>query len=133
MNKEHPDVCCVIVQNHSGEILLIKRGREPYKDMWSLISGIGYTKQGLSLEDGVKTEVIGDIKVVPENTKHLFDIVDDNLQKVSVYSAEVGNQEILPQKPYVTEVKWFNIKDISSLVQLAFGHNRVLSKFTEQA
>lgn len=45
-----PTVCCVIVVNNDNRILLIKRGRDPYVNKWSLISGIGYIKKGITIE-----------------------------------------------------------------------------------
>jgi 8-oxo-dGTP diphosphatase len=123
-----PTVCCVIVLDDNNKILLIKRGREPYKNNWSLISGIGYIKKGKSLEEGVIDEVVGDVTALPTNIKKLFSINKDS-QEVAVFSAQVNKEEVASASPHVTDMKWCNEDELSNFNELAFDHGEILMKY----
>lgn len=125
-----PIVCCVIVLNENNEILLIKRGKEPYINKWSLISGIGYSKKGMTPIEGVVDEVVGDVTALPFNIKNLFS-VQDNSQIVLVFSAQVNKSEVIPVSPYVSELKWFTKNELRNLDNLAFDHEEVLNGYTK--
>jgi len=123
-----PTVCCVIVLDEDGRILLIKRGRDPYVNKWSLISGIGYAKKGKAVEEGVVDEVIGDIMALPINIKKLFSIYDDS-QKVVVFSAQVKNGETILASSHVTDWKWCAEGELGNFDDLAFDHGNILKKY----
>lgn len=130
MNKL-PTVCCVIVLDKDNNILLVKRGREPHMNKWSLISGTGYTKKEKTLEEGVVDEVFGDIGVLPLNIKKLFSIRIDS-QEVVVFIAYVNRDGVIAIPPYVVDICWCTKEEISSFRDLAFDHEAILEKFTTE-
>lgn len=115
---------CVVVLNSKDELLFIKRGREPYENQWALISGIGYIKKGLSLEEGVADEVMGDVGIKPTDIKFLF-----SLEDTLVYEAKVDEHEVSPQPPHVLDSTWKSINQTSELGPLAFEHEEILEKY----
>jgi ADP-ribose pyrophosphatase YjhB (NUDIX family) len=125
-----PTVCCVIIINKKEEILFIKRGRDPYKGQWALISGIGYAKQGLTIEEATEIEVFGDIKVRPFNIKKLFKI-NDKHQDIVVFEASVDEKKISPVAPYAEDYIWKSLNKIIELGDLAFDNQKVLQRYSE--
>jgi len=128
MNKSKQVVCCVICLNEVGEILLIKREREPYKNKWSLISGVGYLKHGLTPEQGVHAEVVCDVLAVPSDVEYLFTLSHSE-GNTKVFGAYIESIKVTPQSPYVTEVAWCSRGDVESFGKLAFEHSDILDKF----
>jgi ADP-ribose pyrophosphatase YjhB (NUDIX family) len=123
-----PAVCCVIVSDQDNRILLIKRGRDPYLNKWSLISGIGYIKKGKTPEEGVVDEVVGDVSALPTNIKNLFSIYSDS-QKVIVFSAQVNKEKTIIASPHVTDLKWCTEDELGNFDDLAFDHGEILKKY----
>jgi len=128
MNKNKAIVCCVICLSEDGKILFIKRGRDPYKGKWSLIGGVGYSKQNLTPEQGVYLEVVGDVVAEPSDVEYLFTISYDN-EDVQVFQAHVDSQKVTPQIPYAVDVAWCSENEIKELGELAFEHSDILDKF----
>jgi ADP-ribose pyrophosphatase YjhB (NUDIX family) len=130
MNKENVPVCCVICINENGEILLIKRGKEPFRDKWSLISGVGYAKKNLTPEQGVYDEVVWDVIAQPFEVEYLFAITGDE-SEIQVFKAEVEPQDVAPREPDVPDAQWYSLDEVSKLGELGFEHSEILRMFSE--
>jgi len=126
---------CAIVINDKKEILLIKRGQEPFANHWALISGIGETKKGLSPEKAVLGEVKWDLQTLFINPKLLFTIRISNdryTDEIIVFVGKVNESKIKLNPPYSSEYKWFSPTDIDKLDQLAFEHKEIITKYLKQ-
>ncbi len=123
-----PTVCCVIVLDRDKRILLIKRGKDPYVNKWSLVSGIGYIKRGMTPKEGVVDEVAGDITALPTNIKKIFSICNDS-QEVVVFTAQVKNDETILVLPHVIDLKWCTEGELDNFDDLAFEHEDILKKY----
>jgi ADP-ribose pyrophosphatase YjhB (NUDIX family) len=128
--KKLPTVCCVIVldSNNNNEILLTKRGRNPSKGKWGLISGIGYLDEGMTVEEGVAFEVLGDVKAKPVNITKQFTVIELS-QEIVVFTAEVKRDDIIFQTPHVMGIKWCLADKNIETQDLAFNHSNILDKY----
>lgn len=126
---------CAIISNNKNEFLLIKRAREPFKNQWALISGIGYTKITEDLDNAIKAEVKGDIGCdFVGKYSHTISINNDaTIDKIIVYSGNIDSQEVKITKRLVSDYKWFSKEEILSLDILAFEHLKILKKFIKNS
>ncbi|MFA6159749.1 MAG: NUDIX domain-containing protein [Parcubacteria group bacterium] len=125
---------CAIISNNKNEFLLIKRAREPFKNQWALISGIGHTKITEDLDDAIKAEVKGDIGCNFEG-KYLYTVPVENdatINKIIVYSGNIDSQKVKITKRLVSDYKWRSKEEISALDILAFEHLDILKKFIDE-
>lgn len=130
MNKKQVAVCCVICLNKNKEVLLIKRGKEPFRDKWSLISGVGYAKKKLTPEQGVHDEVVWDVTAQPFEIEYLFTVTGD-YSEIKVFKADVEQQDVVPREPDVLDAQWCSLDEVSKLDELGFEHSEILRKFSE--
>lgn len=130
MNEKPAPVCCVICLNSSNEVLFIKRGKEPFRDKWSLISGIGYAKKKLTPEQGVHDEVMWDVAAQPFKIEYLFTVSGDD-SEIKVFKAEVEPQDVAPREPDVLDTQWCTLNEVSKLGELGFEHSEILQRFSE--
>ena len=123
---------CAIVTNEKDEILLIKRGREPFINHWALISGIGETLKGLPVEKAILGEVECDLQVLFIEPKKLFTLPvenDDHIDGTAVFVGSVDESKIKLNPPYSLEYKWFSPNQIEKLGKLAFEHNKIIDRY----
>lgn len=127
--KNKPVVTCIIVKNNLGQILLIKRGREPFKGKWALISGIGEALKGFSPEQAVYEEVRCDLQTEIINPQFIFNFpVDDKkVKSISVFSGGVDDSKIKTNPPFSTSYQWISLKKALNL-NLAFEHKQIIKK-----
>ena len=126
---------CAIVINKKGDILLIKRGREPFVNHWALISGIGETLKGLPLEEAVLGEVECDLQTLFIEPKKLFSLSvenDEHIDGTVIFVGKVDETKIKLNPPYSLDYKWFSPDQIDQLGRLAFEHNKIIDKYLEQ-
>ncbi len=116
-------VGAVIIKD--GKILLVKRGNEPNRDMWSIPGGI--VKVGESLIEALKREVeeevglkidVGDVacvseEIIEENGRIRFHYV------IIDFFAEVVGGELKPNSDAL-DAKWVDLDDIDSLEVVDF-------------
>ncbi len=123
---------CAIIVNKRDEILLIKRGREPHKDKWALVSGIGESKKGLSPETAVMGEVSWDLGTDSFKGEKIFSIPvkdDDQTDEVIVFLGEVNQSEIKLHPGHSSEYKWVLKKNLQEFTNLAFDHEVIIKKY----
>jgi len=120
-------VTSAIITNND-KILLIKRGREPFKGKWSLIGGCGAFKQNFDPAEAVKIEVKIDIKCEFKPTFFDYNFSEFELPTVTMFFHGPITGDIQPSPKHVQEYKWFNFSEIPNL-DLAFDHNEILDKF----
>lgn len=121
---------CAVIFNAEKEVLLIRRAREPFKNSWALISGIGGIEKGLAPEESVKDEVYYDLNV-RFNGKFIFSLPVENdpfTDEILVFQGTVEGTDIHPNSETVYKFGWFSQKDITSLSPLAFEHNVILDR-----
>ncbi|MFC1627128.1 NUDIX hydrolase [Patescibacteria group bacterium] len=123
---------CAIVINDKGQVILIKRGRKPFKGLWGLISGIGESKKGFEPEIGIIEEVNCDLQTESFKGKRLFSALvrnDKYTDEIVVFEGKVNENEIKVRPPFSVDYKWVSEKDMDSLGKLAFEHKKILEKY----
>ena len=136
------DVC--ICRFHEGQIkvLLIKRKKPPFRDMWAIPGGFLNVKNDddldVSLEHAALRELNEEtgIKKLPVHQLATYGDVkrDPRMRVVTVaYFAIVTNEAIAKQKIVAAddakEVGWFSLHD---LPKLAFDHKKILKDLLER-
>ncbi len=128
-----PQAIAVLVVNDHNEVLLIKRGQEPFRERWALISGTGSTRKGLPPKEAAKEEISWDIQTGPlGEPKFLFYLPSDNKElasEVLVFMAKVNTHKIKIRKPFVLEYAWANENNIEKFYPLAFEHGEVVNRY----
>ncbi len=126
---------CAIILNNKGNILLIKRGREPYKGYWSLISGIGESKKGIPTKLGIIEEVNCDLRTNSFKGKYIFSLPvcnDKFTDQIDVFLGKVNEKEIRMHPGFTTDYKWVSKKDTKIFNNLAFEHSRIIKDFLKR-
>ncbi len=127
-------VGAVIIRD--GKILLVKRGNEPNKYMWSIPGGI--VKVGESLIEALKREVeeevglkveVGDVacvseEIVEENGKIRFHYV------IIDFFADVVGGNLKPNSDAL-DAKWVPLNDVNSLETVDFV-KKLVKKIVEE-
>jgi len=125
---------CAIICNGNGDILLTKRGREPFKGVWALPSGIGESLKGIAPEIGVIEEVRCDLSTSSFKGDYAFSlpVADDPKADMSVvFVGTVNEAEIIPVQGFSQGVRWIAASDIDSINGLAFEHIAVLKRYLQ--
>ncbi|MBP7822826.1 NUDIX hydrolase [Candidatus Gracilibacteria bacterium] len=124
-----------IITRGSGanqEILLIKRGHDPFRDMWAFPAGKVDTDE--TIKHGALRELREETGIVLENVE-FFGIYDNPTRDprgrtVSVmYSAQVPDDISFQAADDAKECAWFPIHD---LPPMAFDHEQVIKDFIEK-
>lgn len=118
-----------ILINPHQEVLLIERGREPYKGKWALPGG--FIDMDESLETACARELREETGLVIENLKQFraFGDVhrDPRHRTISVIFYAFTEGKLNAQAgDDAASVKWFSI---SHLPELAFDHRQILDEF----
>ncbi len=123
------DIIVFTVQNQELKVLLVKRGIEPFKEMWAIPGGFVRIKE--SLEEAAKRELKEEtgVKNVYLEQLYTFGAVDrDPRGRVITvsYFALINSEkakEKLEAATDASEAKWFSV---NKLPKLAFDHNKIL-------
>jgi hypothetical protein len=125
---------CAIIENNNGEILLTKRGREPFKGYWSLVSGIGESKKGVSSNKGVIGEVSCDLGTESFKGELIFSLPianDKKSDKIDVFLGKINEDEIKINPKYSQGIKWVSKKDKELFRNLAFENEKIINRYLE--
>ena len=126
---------CAIVINEKGEVLLIKRGREPYKNHWALISGTGESKKGRLPEVAVIGEVNCDLSTNSFKGKCIFSVPvedDEFTDEVIIFAGKVDEKEIKINPGFSEDFRWVSLTDAKVLGNLAFEHSRIIAEYLKR-
>jgi len=120
----------------SPEILLTKRGIDPYKSCWDIPGG--FLKNGEQPEDGLKREIMEELGVQLLSRKLFFAVVDryprDDIPEEANYTlclyyiCTIDENTELKAEDDITESQWFSIESLPE--NLAFrGNKRAIKEF----
>lgn len=123
-----PILVTAAIIEKDGKILLTKRAREPFKDLWCFIGGTGSFKKKEDPKEAVKDEVMSDIGC--EFSPEFFTYNYHNFKVATVtlfFSGEIKG-DIKPNPKLVSDYKWVDKKDVLKM-DLGFAHKEILEKF----
>ena len=129
---ERVKATCAVIYNAEGKLLFIKRGREPFRGYWALISGIGETLRGVPLDRAIQGEVQCDLQTALLNPKKLFFLPVENDTKIDgtvVFSGTVDESQIKMHPPFSLAYRWVSKEEVASLGKLAFEHNHIIKQY----
>ena len=120
---------CVIfgTEGKNVKLLLIKRGKDPYKGKWAFPGG--FLNMEESAEEGVRREVKEETGLNLDNVEQLYTFSKPDrdprgrvitiafLAKIEIKDVKGGDD--------AKEARWFNL---DSLPELAFDHDQILKK-----
>jgi len=127
------DIILFSKSEEKTEVLLIKRGKDPFKDKWAIPGG--FIEENEELEDGARRELEEETSLKDLELKQLgaFGKVgrDPRGRTVSiVYYAFVDASQIAPKAgDDAKEAQWFCL---DSLPELAFDHSEILDYALQQ-
>lgn len=122
----------VAVIERDGEVLLIKRNNEPFKNYWSLPGGhidFGETAEEAVIRE-VKEETGLDFK---PNFLSYRDEIYPNINwhgEVLIFYGKAEGKEAFDKKE-VSDIRWVDIKEALNM-KLAFEHEKTLKMYMEK-
>lgn len=125
---------CAIIENDKREILLTKRAREPFKNCWALVSGIGESKKDIKPEIGVIEEINCDLGTKSFRGKFLFSLPIENdpiTNKIDIFVGKISKSEIKIQTKFSADIKWVAKNQVNEFANLAFEHSKIIKKYLE--
>lgn len=128
-------IATAIIVNNKGEVLLSKRGRDPFKGCWALVSGVGESKKGYPPEIGVIAEVLCDLGTKSFKGDYFFSLPVENDEIIDgnvVFVGTVNVDEIVLDPIYSQEIKWVSPNSKEEFENLAFEHSLIIKKYLEQ-
>ena len=123
------DALVFVKQEAQTFVLLIQRGREPFKDKWALPGG--FIEMDETLEAACKRELEEEtgLLVTKMTQFKTYDAInrDPRHRTISVvYAAKLGEKKKVIGSDDAAKADWFSIED---LPELAFDHNIILKEF----
>ncbi|MBT3398160.1 NUDIX hydrolase [archaeon] len=121
------DVIIFAIKNNELNVLLIKRGIEPFKRSWTVPGGFVDIKD--SIEDTAKKKLKEKTGVDAKYLEQLYTFGDPKRDprgrviSIAYFALINPNDTKLSTSPEAEEVKWFPVK---SLPKLAFDHKKIL-------
>lgn len=114
------------VMDEKKTVLLIKRGRDPYKGLWALPGG--FLEMDEEMEDGAARELYEETGLDGVNLRqfHTFGQIgrDPRGRLISVaYIGIVNSQPNVKGGDDADDARWF---DINELPELAFDHDQII-------
>lgn len=115
------------VDNGHVKVLLIKRSREPFKDMWALVGGALYNNE--TIEVGLRREIYE--KTGLKNIDLYFSNIDDEVDRSPLkrmiainYIGVIAKDNIISKNTEKTcDSEWFSLEQIG---KLAYNHDKTL-------
>lgn len=112
-------------------VLLIERGREPFKNKWALPGG--FIEMDETLEDACKRELAEETGLMVDKMTQFktYDAIDRDPRHrtiSTIYFAELDKKQQVTGGDDAARADWFPISD---LPELAFDHAQILREFFE--
>ena len=127
------DAVVFAIRREKAEVLLIKRGNEPFKGVWAFPGG--FVEMDEELETAAERELFEEtgLKGVQLEQLHTFGTVDRDPRgrQISIIftgCTDQGNMEVSAGDD-AAEARWFDIED---LPQMAFDHDNVAKMAIEK-
>ncbi|GAB4300790.1 MAG: hypothetical protein Kow0068_23970 [Marinilabiliales bacterium] len=117
--------------NNNLQVLLIKRKKQPYKDMWALPGG--FIDMDETLDEAAKRELKEETGLSDISLKQFYTFGDPGRdprgRTISIAYYSILNKDIkIKAGDDAKEVQWFNI---NNLPPLAFDHHKIIEKAVE--
>lgn len=115
------------IDNGCVKVLLIKRKKEPFKDMWALVGGALYNNE--TIEVGLRREIYE--KTGLKNIDLYFSSIDDEVERSPLkrmiainYIGVIAKDNIVSKNTEKTcDSEWFLLEEIG---KLAYNHEKTL-------
>ena len=126
------DAIVFVKQGGSALVLLIERGREPFKNSWALPGG--FIEMDETLEAACKRELLEETGLnVDQMTQFkTYDAInrDPRHRTISVvYFTELNEIQQVEGSDDANRAEWFPVSD---LPELAFDHKQILEEFFQK-
>jgi len=123
------DALVFVKENQSVWVLLIERGREPFKGKWALPGG--FIDMDETLEDACKRELLEETGLQVNKMKQFktFDSIDRDPRHRTisvVFSVKITEKSTVTGSDDAAWAKWFLLSD---LPELAYDHGQIISEF----
>ena len=128
-------VATIITRTTAGtpQVLLVKRGYDPYHGYWSLPGG--HIDRNETAEHAAVREVKEETNLdfTPTFVRYFDEIIPErNIHAVVIVFVGPGTGTVKPQPEEVTDISWFDLGTAQSL-ELAFYHNTILADYVRQS
>nr|WP_320022644.1 NUDIX hydrolase [uncultured Draconibacterium sp.] len=123
------DAIVFVKSDKETSVLLIERGREPFKNRWALPGG--FIEMDETLEQACIRELEEETGLQIEKMQQFgaYDAIDRDPRHRTisvVYSVELKEQKPVEGSDDAAQAKWFSLED---LPELAFDHAEILADF----
>jgi len=123
------DAIVFVKQGGSALVLLIERGRDPFKNSWALPGG--FIEMDETLETACKRELLEEtgLKVEQMTQFKTYDAIDRDPRHRTisvVYFTELNEIQQVKGSDDASQAEWFPVTD---LPELAFDHKQILEEF----
>jgi len=123
------DAIVFVKNGGSALVLLIERGREPFKNKWALPGG--FIEMDETLETACKRELLEETGLNVEQMTQFktYDAIDRDPRHRTisvVYFTELNEIQQVEGSDDASQAEWFPVSD---LPELAFDHKQILEEF----
>jgi 8-oxo-dGTP diphosphatase len=126
------DAIVFVKKGGSALVLLIERGREPFKNKWALPGG--FIEMDETLEAACKRELLEEtgLKVEQMTQFKTYDAIDRDPRHRTisvVYFTELNEIQQVEGSDDASQAEWFPVTD---LPELAFDHKQIIEEFFQK-
>jgi 8-oxo-dGTP diphosphatase len=123
------DAIAFVKEGNSVFVLLIERGREPFKNKWALPGG--FIEMDETLETACKRELLEETGLAVEKMTQFktYDAIDRDPRHRTIsviYFTELNEKQKVLGGDDAARADWFPVSD---LPELAFDHRQILDEF----
>ncbi len=126
------DAIVFVKKGGSALVLLIERGREPFKNLWALPGG--FIEMDETLEAACKRELLEETGLNVEQMTQFktYDAIDRDPRHRTisvVYFTELNEIQQVEGSDDASQAEWFPVTD---LPELAFDHKQIIEEFFQK-
>jgi 8-oxo-dGTP diphosphatase len=126
------DAIVFVKKGGSALVLLIERGREPFKNLWALPGG--FIEMDETLEAACKRELLEETGLNVEQMTQFktYDAIDRDPRHRTisvVYFTELNEIQQVEGSDDASRAEWFPVTD---LPELAFDHKQIIEEFFQK-